>query len=96
MDSLTPTQRDRGLERLRRLTFGAAAGGLIGVVGVGIAAAASYAGTPSSNATAQTTTTTTDTTTNSSSSTSGSDLQSGPQAPTTGSSGSGTVTSGGS
>ena len=97
MDSLTPTQRDRGLERLRRLTFGAAAGGLIGVVGVGIAAAASYAGKPSSTAAAQTTTTTTDTTTNSSSSTtSSSDLQSAPQAPTTGSSGSGTVTSGGS
>ena len=29
MDSLTPTQRDRGLQRLRRLTFGATAGGLI-------------------------------------------------------------------
>src|SRR5207245_4456648 len=101
MDSLTPTQRDRGLQRLRRLTFGATAGGLIAVVGVGYAAAASYAGKSSSTATAQstTTTTTTDTTTSSSSSsstTSSSGLQSAPQAPTTGSSGSGTVTTGGS
>ena len=95
MDSLTPTQRDRGLERLRRLTFGATAGGLIAVVGVGYAAAASYAG-KSSSATALTTTTTTGTTTSSSSSTSSSGLQSAPQVPTTGSSGSGTVTSGGS
>ena len=99
MDSLTPTQRDRGLQRLRRLTFGATAGGLIAVVGVGYAAAASYAGKSSSTATAQNTTTTTDTTTSSSSSsstTSSSGLQSVPQAPTTGSGGSGTVTTGGS
>jgi len=48
MDSLTPTQRDRGLQRLRRLTFGATAGGLIAVVGVGYAAAVSYAGNASS------------------------------------------------
>jgi len=27
MNSLTPTQRDRGLQRLQRLTFAAAAGG---------------------------------------------------------------------
>ncbi len=95
MDSLTPTQRDRGLQRLRRLTFGATAGGLIAVLGVGYAAAASYAGKSSSTATAQSTTTTTDTTT-SASTTSSSGLQSAPQAPTTGSSGSGTVTTGGS
>jgi len=98
MDSLTPTQRDRGLQRLRRLTFGATTGGLIAVLGVGYAAAASYAGKSSSTATAQSTTTTTDTTTSSSSSssTSSSGLQSAPQALTTGSSGSGTVTTGGS
>jgi len=99
MNSLTPTQRDRGLRRLRRLTFGATAGGLIAVVGVGYAAAASYAGKSSSSGTSQATATTTDTTTSSSasSSTTSSDgLQSAPQAPTTGSSGSGTVTSGGS
>ena len=98
MDSLTPTQRDRGLQRLRRLTFGATAGGLIAVVGVGYAAAASYAGKASSSGTAQAATTTTGTTPSSSStsSTSSSGLQPGTQAPTTGSSGSGTVTSGGS
>ena len=97
MDSLTPTQRDRGLERLRRLTFGATAGGLIAVVGVGYAAEASYAGKSSSGSTALTTTTTTATTTSSTSSASSdSSLQSAPQTPTTGSSGSGTVTSGGS
>jgi hypothetical protein len=99
MDSLTPTQRDRGLQRLRRLTFGATAGGLIAVVGVGYVAAASYAGKSSATATAQSTTTTTDTTTSSSSSsstTSSNGLQSAPQAPSTGSSGSGTVTTGGS
>jgi hypothetical protein len=99
MDSLTPTQRDRGLQRLRRLTFGATAGGLIAVVGVGFVAASSYAGKSSSGGTALTATTTTDTTasSNSTSSTSSdSGLQSAPTAPTTGSSGSGTVTSGGS
>ena len=97
MDSLTPTQRDRGLQRLRRLTFGATAGGLIAVVGVGYAAAASYAGNASTSGTASTTTaatTTTDTTTTPSTSSGG--LQSVPQAPTTGSGGSATVTSGGS
>jgi len=99
MDSLTPTQRDRGLQRLRRLTFGATVGGLIAVVGVGYAAAASYAGKASSSGTALTTTTTTDETTSSSSTsstTNSSGLQATPQAPTTGSSGTGTVTSGGS
>ena len=102
MDSLTPTQRDRGLQRLRRLTFGATAGGLIAVVGVGYAAAASYAGKASSNGTASTTTTTTtttDTTTSPSatpSTSSGGGLQATPQAPTTGSTGTATVTSGGS
>jgi hypothetical protein len=97
MDSLTPTQRDCGLDRLRRLTYWATAGGLIAVVGVGYLAASSYAGKSSSSGTALTTTTSTDTTTSSSSSTnSGSGLQPAPQAPTTGSSGSGTVTSGGS
>ena len=48
MNSLTPTQRDQALDRLRRLTFGATAGALIAVVGVGYVAAASYAGTSSS------------------------------------------------
>jgi|SRR5438309_3792240 len=98
MDSLTPTQRDRGLQRLRRLTFGATAGGLIAVVGVGYAAAASYAGKASSNSTASTTTTT-DTTTSPSatpSTSSGGGLQATPQAPTTGSTGTATVASGGS
>ena len=101
MDSLTPTQRDRGLQRLRRLTFGATAGGLIAVVGVGYAAAASYAGKASSSgtgSTSTTTTTTTDTTTSPSATPSASSggLQATPQAPTTGSGGSATVTSGGS
>src|ERR1700738_4287724 len=97
MGFFTPTQRDRGLERLRRLTFGATAGGLIAVVGVGYAAAASYAGKSSrGTGLTLTPTTPTGTPTSSSSSTSSSGLQSAPQAPTTGSSGSGTVTSGGS
>ena len=94
MDSLTPTQRDRGLQRLRRLTFGATAGGLIAVVGVGYAAAASYAGKASSNSTASTTTTT-DTTT-SPSATPSTSSGGGLQAPTTGSTGTATVASGGS
>ena len=90
MNSLTPTQRDLGLQRLRRLTFGATAGALIAVLGVGYVAAASYAGKSSiaSSSTAL------DTTSSGTSASSGS-LQS-TQAPTTGSSGSGTVTSGGS
>src|SRR5438552_17054015 len=98
MDSLTPTQRDRGLERLRRLTFGATAGALVAVVGVSYVAAASYAGTSSANgsATAADTTTSTTATTDSSSSSSSSStsssnsLQPSTQAPITGSSGSGT------
>ena len=99
MNSLTPTQRDRGLERLRRLTFGATAGALVAVVGVGYVAAASYAGKSSSTAstTAASTTTSTTTTTDPSSATSSSNSpQPATQAPTPGSSGSGTVTSGGS
>jgi hypothetical protein len=99
MDALTPTQRDLGLQRLRRLTFGATAGGLIAVVGVGYVAASSYAGNSSSSDTALTATTTTDTTASSSSTSSTSSdsgLQSTPTAPTTGSSGSGAVTTGGS
>ena len=101
MNSLTPTQRDRGLERLRRLTLGATAGALVAVVGVGYVAAASYAGKSSTNASATaanttTSTTTTDSSSNSSSSSSSSSLQAATQAPTTGSRGSGTVTSGGS
>src|SRR6266513_247984 len=104
MDSLTPTQRDRGLERLRRVTFGATAGALVAVVGVSYVAAASYAGTSSANgsATAADTTTSTTATTDSSSSSSSTSssnsnsLQPSTQAPITGSSGSGTVTSGGS
>src|SRR5438067_7170 len=63
MDSLTPTQRDRGLERLRRLTFGATAGALVAVVGISYVAAASYAGTSSANASATAADTTTSTTT---------------------------------
>jgi len=95
MNSLTPIQRDRGLQRLRRLTFGATAGALVAVVGVSYVAAASYAGKSSSNA-AGTALNTTTTTTDNSSSTSSNSLQPATQAPTTGSSGSGTVTSGGS
>ena len=96
MNALTPIQRDRGLQRLRRLTFGATAGALVAVVGVGYVAAASYAGKTSSSSTALSTTTSTTTTTNSSSTSSSNSLQAPTQAPTTGSSGSGTVTSGGS
>ena len=96
MNALTPIQRDRGLRRLRRLTFGATAGALAAVVGVGYVAAASYAGKTSSSSTALSTTTSTTTTTNSSSTSSSNSLQAPTQAPTTGSSGSGTVTSGGS
>src|SRR5439155_21453298 len=85
MNALTPTQRDRGLERLRRLTFGATAGALVAVVGVSYVAAASYAGTSSANASAtaaDTTTSTTTTTDSSSSSTSSSNsLQQAQQAP---------------
>jgi hypothetical protein len=97
MDSLTPTQRDRGLQRLRRLTFGATAGGLIAVVGVGYVAASSYAG-KSSTDTALTATTTDTTASSSSTSSTSSDsgLQSTPTAPTTGSTGTGAVTTGGS
>jgi len=93
MNALTPIQRDRGLQRLRRLTFGATAGALVAVVGVSYVAAASYAG--KSSATAASTTTSTTTTADSSSTSSSTSLQP-TQAPTTGSSGSGTVTSGGS
>ena len=90
MNSLTPTQRDLGLQRLRRLTFGATAGALIAVVGVGYVAAASYTGkAPSGSSSTALDTSSSGTTTGSGS------LQS-TQAPTTGSSGSGTVTSGGS
>jgi len=96
MNALTPIQRDRGLQRLRRLTFGATAGALVAVVGVGYVAAASYAGKTSSSSTALSTTPSTTTTTNSSSTSSSNGLQAPTQAPTTGSSGSGTVTSGGS
>ena len=98
MNALTPIQRDRGLQRLRRLTFGATAGALVAVVGVGYVAAASYAGKTSStsSSTALSTTTSTTTTTNSSSTSSSNSLQAPTQAPTTGSSGSGAVTSGGS
>jgi hypothetical protein len=65
------------------------------VVGLSYVAASSYAGKSSPGGTALTTTTTTDTTTSSSTS-SGIGLQPSPQVPTTGSSGSATVTSGGS
>ncbi|HEV3462340.1 MAG TPA: hypothetical protein VG413_09880 [Candidatus Dormibacteraeota bacterium] len=93
MNALTPIQRDRGVQRLRRLTFGATAGALVAVVGVSYVAAASYAG--NSPATTASTTTSTTTTADSSSTSSSTSLQP-TQAPTTGSSGSGTVTSGGS
>src|SRR6202022_4854512 len=98
MNALTPIQRDRGLRRLRRLTFGATAGALVAVVGVGYIAVASYAGKTSStsSSTALSTTASTTTTTNSSSTSSSNSLQAPTQAPTTGSSGSGAVTSGGS
>lgn len=97
MNALTPIQRDRGVQRLRRLTFGATAGALVAVVGASYIAAASYAGKSSASvsSTALTGTTPATTTTNSSSTTSSSSLQPA-QAPTSGSSGSGTVTSGGS
>lgn len=95
MNALTPIQRDRGLQRLRRLTFGATVGALVAVVGVSYVAAASYAGKSASTSTSTALNTTTTTTDNSSSTTSNS-LQPATQAPTTGSSGSGTVTSGGS
>jgi uncharacterized membrane protein YfcA len=94
MNALTPTQRDRGLQRLRRLTFGATAGALVAVVGVGSVAAASYAGKTSSTTAVATTPATT--TVSSSSTSSSNSLQPATQAPITGSSGSGTVTSGGS
>lgn len=96
MNSLTPIQRDRGLRRLRRLTFGATAGALVAVVGVGYVAAASYAGKSSSNSAGTALNTTTTTIDNSSSTSSSNSLQPTTQAPTTGSRGSGTVTSGGS
>src|SRR5207245_6516289 len=100
MNSLTPTQRDRGLERLRRLTFGATAGALVAVVGVGYVAAASYAGKSSATASATAANTTTSTTTSNGSSSSSTEssnsMQQAAQVHTTGSSGSGTVTSGGS
>src|SRR5260370_34577782 len=94
MNSLTPIQRDRGLQRLRRLTFGATAGALVAVVGVSYVAAASYAGKSSSNSSGTALNTTT-TTTHNSSSTSSNSLQPATQAPTTRGSGSGTRTSGG-
>jgi hypothetical protein len=93
MNALTPIQRDRGVQRLRRLTFGATAGALVAVVGVSYVAAASYAG--KSPATTASTTTSMTTSADSSSTSSSTSLQP-TQAPTTGSSGSGTVTSGGS
>ncbi len=95
MNALTPIQRDRGLQRIRRLTFVATAGALVAVVGVSYVAAASCAGKSASTSTSTALNTTTTTTDNSSSTTSNS-LQPATQAPTTGSSGSGTVTSGGS
>jgi hypothetical protein len=96
MKSLTPTQRDRGLARLRRLTYGATAGALVAVVGFGYAAAASYAGKTASSTALNTTAATAAPATVAPSTDSSSSLQPAPQAPSTGSSGSGTVTSGGS
>ena len=88
MKALTPIDRDRGLQRLRRLTFGAAAGALMAVLGISYVAAASYAGKSTS------TLTTSDST--ASKSATSSDLQPLAQAPSTGSSGTGSVTTGGS
>src|SRR5436190_2081814 len=80
MNSLTPTERDRGLQRLRRLTFGATAGALVAVVGVSYAAAASYAGKTTSSSTALKTTTTDSSTTSSSDSSQSSSTSSVPAA----------------
>jgi cytochrome c oxidase assembly factor CtaG len=88
MKALTPIERDRGLQRLRRLTFGVAAGALMAVLGISYVAAASYAG--------KSTSTLTSTASTASQSSTSSDLQSSAQAPSTGSSGTGTVTTGGS
>src|SRR5207245_820730 len=107
MKSLTPIQRDRSLERLRKLTFGAAAGSMMALLGISYVAAASYAGKSSSSSStalnASTSSSASDSSSSSaadsssqSSTTDSSSVQSSAQAPTTGSSGSGTVTSGGS
>jgi hypothetical protein len=96
MNSLTPTQRDRGLARLRRLTFGATAGALVAVVGVSYAAAASYAGKTAASSTALTTTTASPGATASTDNSTTNGVPAATAAPTTGSSGTGTVTSGGS
>ncbi|HYS01508.1 MAG TPA: hypothetical protein VET82_04075 [Candidatus Eisenbacteria bacterium] len=88
MKALTPTDRDRGLQRLRRLTFGAAAGALMAVLGISYVAAASYAGKSTSPVTSSDSTASQGGTT--------SDMQPLAQAPSTGSSGTGTVTTGGS
>src|SRR6184192_4249287 len=100
MNSLTPTQRDRGLQRL---PFAAAAGASVAVLGVSYVAAASYAGTSSSasstalNSSSSSSTDSSSTTSASPSATASSDsLPSATAAPTTAGNGSGTVTSGGS
>jgi len=92
MKSLTPTQRDRGLQRLRQLTFAATAGASMAVIGMSYVAAASYAGQASNSSN-----TALNSSTSSQSSTTSSDsLATATAAPTTAGNGSGTVTSGGS
>src|SRR5947209_12164874 len=101
MNAITPTQRDRGLQRLRRLTVGAATGATMALLGISYVAAASYAGkTSSSTALNSSSSTTSAATTPSSSATASATSSPSTQASTssasTGSTGSGTVTTGGS
>jgi len=95
MNALTPSQRDRALYRMRRVTVGVAAGASISVLGIGYVAAASYAGktTSSSNQTASTASL--DDGASSGSNAAAPAASSGSSA-TTGSSGTATVTTGGS
>src|SRR5438309_903699 len=51
MKSFTATDRDRGLRRLRRLTFGAVTGATMALLGISYVAAASYAGKASTAST---------------------------------------------
>lgn len=97
--AMTPLDRDRGLQRLRRLTIGATAGALLATTGISYVAAASYAGKSASSTastTASSTTTASTTSSSTTATTSSSTVQSATTTPRTGSSGSGLVTSGGS
>ena len=98
MKSFTATDRDRGLRRLRRLTFGAVTGATMALLGISYVAAASYAGKASTASTTALNTSTSSATTSSSSSATENATASATASPTatTGNSGSGTVTSGGS